>query len=165
MTPFLLPCVAAETRSRHMMQLVKRNLKEWLFAYLQSKKIDAVAFNIFRSLLSQFVQRHRFRHSTPRVNKVTQTVLDEAWLGYTASFWVKFVDRSQILNVDETAVYFNMPGTDENAWMDERVWSIYVDALFGQHIEDASMLVLDNLDYHVSDESHDKVAEKLSQRH
>ncbi|ETV79547.1 hypothetical protein H257_06812 [Aphanomyces astaci] len=97
---------AAETRSHHMMQLVKRNLKEWLVAYLQSKKNDAVAFNIFRSLLSQFAQRHRFLHCTPCVNKVTQTVLDKAWLGYAESFWVKYVeyDRRQILKVDETAV-------------------------------------------------------------
>ncbi|RQM29817.1 hypothetical protein B5M09_008216 [Aphanomyces astaci] len=95
MTPFLLPCVAAETRSHHMMQLVKRNLKEWLVAYLQSKKNDAVAFNIFRSLLSQFAQRHRFLHCTPCVNKVTQTVLDKAWLGYAESFWVNRVSKGQ----------------------------------------------------------------------
>ncbi|RHY24825.1 hypothetical protein DYB32_008675 [Aphanomyces invadans] len=94
-----------------MMQWVKRNHKDWLITYLASKKSEAVAFNSFRSLLLRFAQRHRFRHRVPCVNKVTQSVFDEVWLGYAASLWDKYAeyDRSQIYNVDETAVFYDMP--------------------------------------------------------
>ncbi|RLN76746.1 hypothetical protein DYB28_007513 [Aphanomyces astaci] len=92
-----------------MMQWVKRNHKEQLVAYLQSKKNDDVAFNTFRCLLLRFAQKHRFRE--------------------------RLDGRACIVNL--------------------------VDALFGQHIEDASVLMLDNLDCHMLDEAHDKVAEKL----
>ncbi|RQM31301.1 hypothetical protein B5M09_013735 [Aphanomyces astaci] len=73
----------------HLMQWVKKYQKAWLVQYLASKKSEAVAFN----------------------SRVTQRVLDEVSLGYAASFWSKYAqyDRSQLLNVDETAVYFDMP--------------------------------------------------------
>ncbi|RHY74553.1 hypothetical protein DYB30_012966 [Aphanomyces astaci] len=179
--------------------------------------LEAVAFNSFRSLLLRFAERHRFRHRTPCISKVTQRVLDEVWLGYAASFWSKYAqyDRSQLLNVDETAVYFDMPpgktlaeigksskvangekhsdrltavltiradgqpggvidkkelstypaghfyAVQKNAWMDERVWSMYLDEVLAPCLDDASVLVVDNFECHVSDSTHEKLAETL----
>ncbi|RHY04372.1 hypothetical protein DYB36_000892 [Aphanomyces astaci] len=201
----------------HLMQWVKQYQKAWLVQYLASKKSEAVAFNSFRSLLLRFAERHRFRHRTPCISKVTQRVLDEVWLGYAASFWSKYAqyDRSQLLNVDETAVYFDMPpgktlaeigksrkvangekhldrltavltiradgqpggvidkkelstypaghfyAVQKNAWMDERVWSMYLDEVLAPCLDDASVLVVDNFECHVSDSTHEKLAETL----
>ncbi|RHZ03113.1 hypothetical protein DYB37_013869 [Aphanomyces astaci] len=48
----------------------------------------------------------------------------------------------------------------ENAWMDERVWLMYLNEL-ADHLIDASVLLVDNLECHVSEKAHDKMAESL----
>ncbi|RHY05816.1 hypothetical protein DYB36_006294, partial [Aphanomyces astaci] len=212
----------------HMMTWVKKNHHAWLVEYLSTKKNESVGFQSFRCLLLRFAERHRFHHRTPCASKLSQKVLDEVWLGYAASFWDRYghYDHSNIINVDETAVYFDMPpgktlaevgtsskvstgekhsprltavltiradgtklpllfivkgqlgGTIEkqelesypaghhyavqkNAWMDERIWSMYLDDVLAPCVEDASVLLVDNLKCHVSEESHDKVAEAM----
>ncbi|KAF0766101.1 hypothetical protein AaE_002944, partial [Aphanomyces astaci] len=45
--------------------------------------------------------------------------------------------------------------------MDERVWSIYLDEVLAPQVDDASVLLVDNLACHLSDSSYDKVAETL----
>ncbi|ETV65142.1 hypothetical protein H257_18068 [Aphanomyces astaci] len=121
---------------------------------LGEQKSEAAAFNSFRSLLLRFAERHRFRHRPPCISKVTQRVLDEVWLGYAASFWSKYAqyDRSQLLSIKPPCVKLPLlfilkgqPGgvidkkelstypaghfyaVQKNAWMDERVWSMYLD--------------------------------------
>ncbi|RHY42024.1 hypothetical protein DYB30_007009 [Aphanomyces astaci] len=227
----------------HLMRWVKRHHRPWLVDYLSTKKNDAVGYNSFRTLLLRFSYRHRFRHRVPCKSKLSQQVLDDVWLGYAASFWNKYseYDKSQILNVDETGVFYDMPpgktlaeigmsskvsdgekhsdrltavltiradgkrslydvslclhctgvklpllfilkgqpggvierqeldtyprghhyAVQTNAWMDERVWSIYLDEVLAPQVEDASVLLVDNLACHVSDSSYDKVAETL----
>ncbi|RHZ02821.1 hypothetical protein DYB35_013309 [Aphanomyces astaci] len=49
----------------------------------------------------------------------------------------------------------------KNAWMDERVWSMYLDEVLAPCLDDASVLVVDNLECHVSDCTHEKLAETL----
>ncbi|ETV84994.1 hypothetical protein H257_02887 [Aphanomyces astaci] len=92
----------------HLMRWVKRHHRPWLVDYLSTKKNDAVGYNSFRTLLLRFSYRHRFRHRVPCKSKLSQQVLDDVWLGYAASFWNKYseYDKSQILNVDETALLF-----------------------------------------------------------
>ncbi|RHY91674.1 hypothetical protein DYB35_008259 [Aphanomyces astaci] len=226
----------------HLMRWVNTNHKEWLVQYLASKKNEAVAYQSFRSLMHRFADRHRFRHRVPCASKVSQKVLDDVWMGNAFHFWSTYghYPRSQILNVDETGVYFDMPpgmtlakigksskckkttkhserltavmtiradgmtfpesdfrhaclgvklpilfivkgkpgGTidtselptyspghvyavQESAWMDDRVWDIYLDELLAAHVEDSSVLLVDNLACHVSDKSYDKVAETM----
>ncbi|RHY20308.1 hypothetical protein DYB36_010159 [Aphanomyces astaci] len=181
--------------------------------------------------------------SGPMQKQALPQVLDDVWLGYAASFWNKYseYDKSQILNVDETCVFYDMPpgktlaeigmsskvsdgekhsdrltavltiradgkrslydvslclhctgvklpllfilkgqpggvierqeldtyprghhyAVQTNAWMDERVWSIYLDEVLAPQVEDASVLLVDNMAFHVSDSSYDKVAETL----
>ncbi|RHZ00546.1 hypothetical protein DYB35_012105 [Aphanomyces astaci] len=95
----------------HMMTWVKKNHHAWLVEYLSTKKNESVGFQSFRCLLLRFAERHRFHHRTPCASKLTQKVLDDVWLGYAASFWDRYghYDHSNIINVDETAVYFDMP--------------------------------------------------------
>ncbi|RQM19204.1 hypothetical protein B5M09_013987 [Aphanomyces astaci] len=49
----------------------------------------------------------------------------------------------------------------KNVWMDERVWYMYIDDVLVQGAEVASDLLVDNLKCHMSEESHDKVAEAM----
>ncbi|RHY43303.1 hypothetical protein DYB34_011747 [Aphanomyces astaci] len=95
----------------HLMRWVNSNQKAWLVQYLGSKLNEAVAYQSFRSLMLRFAARHRFRHRVPSVSKVTQKVLDDVWLGNAVHFWSTYghYPRSQILNVDETGVFFDMP--------------------------------------------------------
>ncbi|RHY49964.1 hypothetical protein DYB38_011779 [Aphanomyces astaci] len=196
----------------HLMRWVNTNHKEWLPQYLASKKNEAVAYQSFRSLMHRFADRNRFRHH----------------MGNAFHFWSTYghYPRSQILNVDETGVYFDMPpgmmlaeigksskykkttkhserltavmtiradgvklpilfivkgkpgdtidtselptyppghvyAVQESAWMDDRVWDIYLDELLTAHVEDSSVLLVDNLACHVSDKSYYKVAETM----
>ncbi|RHY82174.1 hypothetical protein DYB31_016298 [Aphanomyces astaci] len=46
----------------------------------------------------------------------------------------------------------------ENAWMEERVWLTYLDEL-SNYLLDSSVLLVDNLECHVSEKAHDKIAE------
>ncbi|KAG9416950.1 F-box/LRR-repeat protein 7 [Aphanomyces cochlioides] len=85
----------------HMMHWIKRNQKPWLDQYVATKKDHITAF----------AERHKFNQGTPCVSKVNHIVLEEVWLGYAAHFWSKYhmYPKSQILNADETGVYFDMP--------------------------------------------------------
>ncbi|KUF98716.1 Dimodular nonribosomal peptide synthase [Phytophthora nicotianae] len=47
------------------------------------------------------------------------------------------------------------------AWMDTRLWRIYLRVLLQQHITQSSLLLVDNLECHVSGESEAIVSEKL----
>ncbi|RLO05968.1 hypothetical protein DYB28_000960 [Aphanomyces astaci] len=100
-----------QARLFHLMRWVKANKMAWLVQYLSSKTSDAVAYKSFRTLLLRFSYRHRFRHRIPCKRKVSQQVLDSVWLGYAATFWDKYAqyDKSRILNVDETAIFYDMP--------------------------------------------------------
>ncbi|RQM24161.1 hypothetical protein B5M09_004156, partial [Aphanomyces astaci] len=71
----------------------------------------AVAYQSFRSLMHRFADRHRFRHRVPCASKVGQKVLDDVWMGNAFHVWSTYghYPRSQILNINETGVYFDMP--------------------------------------------------------
>ncbi|POM75176.1 Hypothetical protein PHPALM_7757 [Phytophthora palmivora] len=48
------------------------------------------------------------------------------------------------------------------AWMDARVWKLYIRSLLQQHITRSALLLVDNLECHVTGESEDIVSEELS---
>ncbi|RHY98934.1 hypothetical protein DYB35_009802, partial [Aphanomyces astaci] len=93
----------------HLLWWIKANKKPWLEQYLATKTNEEVAYRSFRTLLMRFSYRHRFRHRVPC--KLSQKVLDAVWLGYAATFWNKYApyDKRQIINVDETDVFYDMP--------------------------------------------------------
>ncbi|KAF0706273.1 hypothetical protein AaE_014195 [Aphanomyces astaci] len=72
---------------------------------------ERVAYKLFRTLLLRFFYRHRFIYRVSCKGKVSHQVLESVWLGYVATFWDKYAqyDKSQILNVDETAIFYDMP--------------------------------------------------------
>ncbi|KAH9182620.1 hypothetical protein AeNC1_015404 [Aphanomyces euteiches] len=47
----------------------------------------------------------------------------------------------------------------ENVWMDDRVWCLYMRQLLTFNVDDSSVLLVDNLECHVSEQSHDMAAE------
>ncbi|KAF0683679.1 Aste57867_24294 [Aphanomyces stellatus] len=49
----------------------------------------------------------------------------------------------------------------ESAWMDERVWTYYLESLLKPQVREPSVLLVDNFDSHVSAKGH-KTAEKVS---
>ncbi|KAG2802718.1 hypothetical protein JG687_00013831 [Phytophthora cactorum] len=49
----------------------------------------------------------------------------------------------------------------KKTWMDARVWHFYLRSLLAQHILEGSVLLVDNLDCHVSDESETIVKQEL----
>ncbi|RQM20154.1 hypothetical protein B5M09_012094 [Aphanomyces astaci] len=67
------------------------------------------------------------------------------------------LEKTELSSYDPTHVY----AVQANAWMDERVWNIYLERLFAQHVQDASVLLVDNLECHVSEGSYDKTAEAM----
>lgn len=50
----------------------------------------------------------------------------------------------------------------ENAWMDSNVWAKYVTKLLKYEIDEPSVILLDNLECHVSEQSENIVAEELN---
>ncbi|RHY75152.1 hypothetical protein DYB38_007890 [Aphanomyces astaci] len=148
-------------RAFHLLQCVKRNKREWLTVYLLTKQIEAA----------------------------NQQVLDEVWLGYAATFWNKYghYDKKHILNVDETSVFFDMPpgktlaeigqsskvSDGEKHSHREKLPKYFIlkgtpgGVIERQELGTCLLLVLmtrpvllvDNLACHVSEASHDKVAE------
>ncbi|KAF0774880.1 hypothetical protein AaE_001420 [Aphanomyces astaci] len=211
-----------------MMRWIRRNQHEWLTTYLNTKKNPSIGYDSLCCLLRRFCTRERLSQRVPCVNKVRQEVLDDVWLGYAAHFWSKYHDvpRSQILNTDETGVFFDMPpgktyarkgksskvgksckhseritvvltiradgvklpmlfivkgqpggpienkelptypgphvyAVQKNAWMDDRVWMMYLEQVLAQNMEDASVLLVDNLECHTSEKAKDKAAEAL----
>ncbi|KAF0706926.1 hypothetical protein AaE_013879 [Aphanomyces astaci] len=68
-----------------------------------------------------------------------------------------FIERQELVTYPQGHHY----AVQANAWMDERVWSIYLDEVLAPCVEDASVLLVDNLACHVYENSYNKVAETL----
>ncbi|KAH9143448.1 hypothetical protein AeRB84_012553 [Aphanomyces euteiches] len=49
----------------------------------------------------------------------------------------------------------------ENAWMNDRVWCLYMRQVLTSSVHDSSVLLVDNLECHVSEQSHDMATDKL----
>ncbi|ETV70210.1 hypothetical protein H257_14242 [Aphanomyces astaci] len=83
--------------------------KDDLLAFMRGRRDEERYVRVFH--LMQWVKQYQKDWLVHDIDFATQRVLDEVWLGYAASFWSKYAqyDRSQLLNVDETGVYFDMP--------------------------------------------------------
>ncbi|RHY27050.1 hypothetical protein DYB32_007085 [Aphanomyces invadans] len=206
----------------HLITFIKTHHKEWLDQYLATKKNDDRAYHSLLKLCQRFSTRHRYSQQVPSPTKVSQSVLQETKTAFAAAFWSKFRDTApcDIINIDETAVYYDMPPAktlakvggsskvdksekhsdrltavmsvrsndeklpnlfilkgqpggsidkrelptfppghmyvvQENAWMDTRVWEFYLTELLKYEIDGPSVIIADNLDCHVSDESYE----------
>ncbi|KAF0704012.1 hypothetical protein AaE_015150, partial [Aphanomyces astaci] len=93
----------------HMVTWIKNHQHEWLEAYLAAKGDRG-----YLTLLGQcqrFAHRHGFSQRVPCYSKLKRAELEEVKLAFASSFWTKFEDQPlrDIVNVDETAVYYDMP--------------------------------------------------------
>ncbi|RQM23507.1 hypothetical protein B5M09_004631 [Aphanomyces astaci] len=197
-------------------------------SYINNKKNDDTAYRSLLRLCQRFSTRYRYSQQVPVPTKVPQAVLAETKATFAAAFWEKFRDTAaeDIINVDETAVYYDMPPTktlakiggsskvdkdqkhsdrmtavlsirsngeklpilfivkgqpggtieqneiptypdghvyvvQKKAWMDTRVWEIYLSDLLKFEINGPSVIVADNLDAHVSKDSYNRVSSEL----
>ncbi|KAF0729735.1 hypothetical protein DYB25_014184 [Aphanomyces astaci] len=212
----------------HLITFMKNHHWDWYEEYINNKKNDDTAYRSLLRLCQRFSTRYRYSQQVPVPTKVPQAVLAETKATFAAAFWEKFRDTAaeDIINVDETAVYYDMPPTktlakiggsskvdkdqkhsdrmtavlsirsngeklpilfivkgqpggtieqneiptypdghvyvvQKKAWMDTRVWEIYLSDLLKFEINGPSVIVADNLDAHVSKDSYNRVSSEL----
>ncbi|OQR84322.1 hypothetical protein ACHHYP_13526 [Achlya hypogyna] len=82
----------------------------WLEDYM-SKCTEKAAYNSLLRLLQRFAHRHGFVQRVPCVSKLRQGELDVIQAEFALAFWTKYelFKASEILNVDETAIDYDMP--------------------------------------------------------
>ncbi|KAF0729844.1 hypothetical protein Ae201684_012627 [Aphanomyces euteiches] len=183
---------------------------------------DLPGYNALLHLCQRFAHRHGFSQRVSCVSRLRQQELEAIQASFAQQFWEKYADYhpSEILNVDETGVYYDMPprriwaevgrsskvdksekhserstavltiradgktlpilfivngkpggrieidevpsyppghvyAVQEEAWMDHRVWQIYLQELLKQELvpETPSVILVDNLSSHVSQAS------------
>ncbi|KAH9129887.1 hypothetical protein AeMF1_000050 [Aphanomyces euteiches] len=68
-----------------------------------------------------------------------------------------FIERQEVATYPRGHVYV----VQENAWMDARVWAIYLREWLLYEITGSSVILVDNLECHVSEETVDIVASEL----
>ncbi|ETV97387.1 hypothetical protein H310_09721 [Aphanomyces invadans] len=153
----------------HLITFMKLQRHNWLEEYITNKKNDDTAYNSLLRHCQRFTKRYHISQRVPCATKLPQAVLAEPKATIAKEFWEKFKDTtpSDIINVDETSVYYDMPPkktlakiagqmyvVQEKAWMDTRVWEMYLTDLLKYEIEGPSVIVADNLDCHYDDDSH-----------
>ncbi|RLN78266.1 hypothetical protein DYB28_000851, partial [Aphanomyces astaci] len=95
----------------HLISFMKLHHMEWLEDYLAAKTNDDRAYHSLMRLCQRFSLRYRYSQRVPCVTRLTQAVLRETRDNFAAAFWDKFRDTADedIINVDETSVYYDMP--------------------------------------------------------
>ncbi|ETV89790.1 hypothetical protein H310_15379, partial [Aphanomyces invadans] len=82
--------------------------------YIANKKNDGTAYNSLLRLCQRFTKRYRFSQRVPRATKLPQVVLAETKATSAKEFWEKFNDTTP------------SDITNEKAWMNTRVWEMYL---------------------------------------
>ncbi|RLO13086.1 hypothetical protein DYB28_004353 [Aphanomyces astaci] len=117
-------------------------------SYLATKKSDVTYDSLLR-LLRRFCQRYGFSRQRHTKNKLKQAVLTEVHDEFARDFHREYQSY-------EYDCVFN-----ENAWMDAVVWRQYLRDVLGESIEEPSVVLMDNFECHVSDESFKIMHEEL----
>ncbi|RLN91799.1 hypothetical protein DYB28_006570 [Aphanomyces astaci] len=94
--------------SMHMVTYMKTHHKQWLDQYKATKKDP---YKAILGLCQAFARRHRFSQRVPCHSKMREPDLVLVGDEFAAKFWGKYSDYRphDIINVDETAVYYDMP--------------------------------------------------------
>ncbi|CAK4351481.1 unnamed protein product, partial [Aphanomyces euteiches] len=97
--------------SAHMVTWIKTHHPTWLDAYLANKMSDLPGYNALLHLCQRFAHRHGFSQRVSCVSRLRQQELEAIQASFAQQFWEKYADYhpSEILNVDETGVYYDMP--------------------------------------------------------
>ncbi|RHY46796.1 hypothetical protein DYB34_008583 [Aphanomyces astaci] len=166
----------------HMITWIKLNQWNWLLNYISTKKPNAACISLLK-LLQCFCKRHGFTRQRPTKNKLKQTVLAEVQEEFASDFHHEYAPIRMIASdgtklplmfvirgtpggrIESTEVPTFPPGhyyaVQEKAWMDGRVWAQYLREVLGESIEEPSVVLLDNFECHVSDESYKIMYEEL----
>ncbi|RLO03806.1 hypothetical protein DYB28_008927, partial [Aphanomyces astaci] len=139
----------------HMVTWVKRNQREWLVSYLVDKK-PGCGYNSLLLLLQRFCkQKHSMRMTAVLTAKADGSKLP-----------ILFIMKGTPGGRIETSEFPTFPAghsyaVQEKAWMDGRVWKSYLRTVLHDHIEEASVILVDNFDSHVSEASYKIINEEL----
>ncbi|KAH9104025.1 hypothetical protein LEN26_012615 [Aphanomyces euteiches] len=95
----------------HMINYMKLLQTDWLSEYLSSKSNDTAAYHSLLSLCQRFSARHRISQRVPCISKVHQGELSEVRDDFARDFCSRLGEHcaGDIINLDETAVYYDMP--------------------------------------------------------
>ncbi|RHZ26877.1 hypothetical protein DYB37_012425 [Aphanomyces astaci] len=138
-----------------MITWIKLNQWNWLLNYISTKKPNAACSSLLK-LLQCFCKRHGFTRQRPTKKKLKQTVLAEVQEEFASDFHHE-IESTEFPTFPPGHYY----AVREKAWMDGRVWAQYLREVLGESIEEPSVVLLDNFECHVSDESYKIVYEEL----
>ncbi|KAF0745508.1 hypothetical protein AaE_008410 [Aphanomyces astaci] len=95
----------------HLVTWIKKHQHEWLQGYMSTKTSDIHAYHALLGLCQRFAHRHGFSQRIPCFSKLKLLELEQVRTTFAASFWVKHDAQPlrDIVNVDETAVFYDMP--------------------------------------------------------
>ncbi|KAH9064923.1 hypothetical protein Ae201684P_003702 [Aphanomyces euteiches] len=137
-------------RDYHMMNWIKRNQKPWLEQYIQAKKSEATAYDSLGRLLRRLFERHRYTQRVPCGKLPFLFIVKGLPGGVIESRELQAYPAPHAYAVGQ-----------ENAWMNDRVWCLYMRQVLTSSVHDSSVLLVDNLECHVSEQSHDMATDKL----
>ncbi|RHY83265.1 hypothetical protein DYB35_009927 [Aphanomyces astaci] len=94
--------------SMHMINFTKTHYQEWLTGYM-ANKVDP--YKSLLGLCQSFAHRHRFSQRVPCHTKLPNAEMVQIRNDFAATFWGKYAvyELGDLINVDETAVYYDMP--------------------------------------------------------
>ncbi|RHY19709.1 hypothetical protein DYB25_008972 [Aphanomyces astaci] len=94
--------------SMHMINFMKTHYQEWLTGYM-ANKVDP--YKSLLGLCQSFAHRHRFSQRVPCHTKLPNAEMVQIRNDFAATFWGKYAvyELGDLINVDETAVYDDMP--------------------------------------------------------
>ncbi|RHZ08206.1 hypothetical protein DYB31_006376 [Aphanomyces astaci] len=151
----------------HLILWIKRNHRPWLLQYIESKKTFASGYESETGVyfdmppgktLAEVEKSSKVDKKNKHSERISVVLTVRAdGMKLPLLFIIKGQPGGLLEKTDPTHVY----AVQANAWMDERVWNIYLERLFAQHVQDASVLLVDNLECHVSKASYDKTAEAM----
>ncbi|ETV89987.1 hypothetical protein H310_15173 [Aphanomyces invadans] len=94
----------------HLIALIKRNQRDWLMAYLQTKRPGS-CYKSIQQMLRRFAKRHGFSRQRPTICKKSQVFLAETRDEFAFEFHREYraYGKECTYNVDETGIYYDMP--------------------------------------------------------
>ncbi|KAF0691688.1 Aste57867_17136 [Aphanomyces stellatus] len=95
----------------HMVTWIKTNQQSWVEAYLKGKEDSGTGYTALLGMCHRFAHRHGFAQRVPCYSKLKRAELNDLQSTFAAAFWTKYghLPLRDIVNVDETAVYYDMP--------------------------------------------------------
>ncbi|KAH9142680.1 hypothetical protein AeRB84_013262 [Aphanomyces euteiches] len=96
--------------SIHVINFMKRTQRAWLNSYVATHDTDKAYNNLMR-MIQRFCDRHGFSKQKPHKMKRNQEELEELRDEFAEDFHRRYAayGSNDVYNVDETAVYFDMP--------------------------------------------------------